>query len=613
MYRIAMISETWSDEYFKHILKGINECIDFHDVQIDVFNGYDTATSDTKQNNEMMIFSLPKPDLYDALLLSVTGFGDFSALLHTIDSFVDAGKKVVSMDRHFGRASFIGIDNYSSEYEMVLHMIKEHNCQTFAFLGGPAANEENMDRYRAFKDCLNNNGLTVDESLVRHCRFLEEDGREFYQHFRLNKIPLPDAIVCANDSMALGFIMEALKDGIECPTDYRICGFDNMEECQNYMPSITSVNRNWRLLGYMAMDMILQYLEAGINEEEKLISGAVMANESCGCGQPKDPVNEYRRLVIEKKMKDRLEIGLQETRQRLCACSSLNEVGEAIKAMLEADIIPETCLCLKENFLNGHKLENSLKENLVSYISENAEIFDAEKDPFPHLFADDSRQIYIFSTLYFRDNVFGYFLMPYVEGQYSRTHHSSVIESLGICLENIYQKTMLDKMNKKFKDLYVVDQLTGLYNRFGYTAKAGPLFSENKGRVYIVYIDLDNLKVMNDRYGHDMGDAAIKGMAACMKKVFTDTDVLVRMGGDEFLAMGRFIDAEDLESKKKALRDTMQEYAAEKNFPVKFSASIGYSYNESIPDETELEKMLKTADSEMYANKQERKRNGEKE
>lgn len=84
-----------------------------------------------------------------------------------------------------------------------------------------------------------------------------------------------------------------------------------------------------------------------------------------------------------------------------------------------------------------------------------------------------------------------------------------------------------------------IDELTCVYNRRGFYSAASELIKKHgKGREYIIcYADMDNLKMVNDRYGHTEGDFSIRSLADCLREIFGDMAVVGRMGGDEFAAV----------------------------------------------------------------------------
>ena len=173
-----------------------------------------------------------------------------------------------------------------------------------------------------------------------------------------------------------------------------------------------------------------------------------------------------------------------------------------------------------------------------------------------------------------------------------------------MAVENIRQTLVLNEVNQRLEILYIRDSLTGLYNRFGYNSFAGECFKRNHGKVYIVFIDMDNLKKLNDGYGHEMGDVALKGIAEGIRSVYTDTDIHVRMGGDEFLVMGSYVEEEVLRKREIEMGKFLRKYSEENGLPLPLEVSMGYSFNEQPINDTGLESLLHFADARMYEKKQ---------
>jgi diguanylate cyclase (GGDEF)-like protein len=96
------------------------------------------------------------------------------------------------------------------------------------------------------------------------------------------------------------------------------------------------------------------------------------------------------------------------------------------------------------------------------------------------------------------------------------------------------QKLMKEK--EKLKDMGLMDHLSQLGNRRHFEARLKELFdaSKSNGPSSVLIIDMDHFKQVNDKYGHDAGDALIVGFANALRKVVRQTDVLARLGGDEF-------------------------------------------------------------------------------
>jgi diguanylate cyclase (GGDEF)-like protein/PAS domain S-box-containing protein len=157
--------------------------------------------------------------------------------------------------------------------------------------------------------------------------------------------------------------------------------------------------------------------------------------------------------------------------------------------------------------------------------------------------------------------------------------------------------------------LSLADELTGLYNRRGFLAFGeqylASLRRSNKA-VVIVYSDLDGLKGINDSFGHKEGDRALVKAAALLKETFRTSDVLGRLGGDEFTVLGAVENDGGIENLMARLEKKFEDYNALQACPYQLSISIGIA--QLNPDGTQsMEDLLAQADSAMYQNKRKKK------
>ena len=153
--------------------------------------------------------------------------------------------------------------------------------------------------------------------------------------------------------------------------------------------------------------------------------------------------------------------------------------------------------------------------------------------------------------------------------------------------------------------LSLADELTGLYNRRGFLAFAGQhlnsLHRTDKG-VALVYADLDGLKGINDSFGHKEGDRALVKTAELLKETFRSSDVLGRLGGDEFTALAVVEPGDGADQVVARLEQKFADYNALNLAPYKLSISIGVAQLD--PDATQsMEDLMALADVAMYENK----------
>src|SRR5262249_39045631 len=126
--------------------------------------------------------------------------------------------------------SSVCVDNEVGVALGVRHLARLHGMQRIAFVRGPAANAEAEQRFRAYRDALAECGIPFDPALVADGDFQPESGKEAVRLFVTERKLALDAIVAANDAMALGALDELDRLGIRVPEQVALVGFDDIDE-----------------------------------------------------------------------------------------------------------------------------------------------------------------------------------------------------------------------------------------------------------------------------------------------------------------------------------------------------------------------------------------------
>ena len=184
-------------------------------------------------------------------------------------------------------------------------------------------------------------------------------------------------------------------------------------------------------------------------------------------------------------------------------------------------------------------------------------------------------------------------------------------EHLQLLADKLYEKNLeLEKTNERLRNLSLTDELTGLNNRRGFMILANGLLKFSKRAnhpICLLYIDMDSLKKINDTFGHAQGDTALTHFANILTKTFRDSDVIARMGGDEFSVLT--IDATEgsLKSIQERLQSNVDSYnlVAVRGYTLSFSLGI---IRVDLSSTFTVEALLAQADKAMYAHKKKRKR-----
>ncbi len=184
-------------------------------------------------------------------------------------------------------------------------------------------------------------------------------------------------------------------------------------------------------------------------------------------------------------------------------------------------------------------------------------------------------------------------------------------DELGL-LEKAYNKMAMDLCERdeqinttmaKLEQLSRTDDLTGIMNRRAFTELC--MIEIGRARRFenpfsVAFIDLDNFKVVNDKFGHSTGDELLCSVAETIQKNIREIDLFTRLGGDEFMLLLVKSDSESSLEVVKKLQNMLMDVMNKKGWPVTFSIGL-VTYN-SPPDE--VEEIIRNTDELMYAAKQ---------
>lgn len=222
-------------------------------------------------------------------------------------------------------------------------------------------------------------------------------------------------------------------------------------------------------------------------------------------------------------------------------------------------------------------------------------------------------------------------------GTYWATHHEPTLEEVkilqaladvtSVAMENVEVYAGLEQRVKdrtialeieieerkaaeaEVRRLSLTDELTGLNNRRGFFVLAEQqlkLAERNHIPTSLMFIDLDGLKVINDKLGHEMGDTAIVAAANLIKKSFRQSDILGRLGGDEFVVLLQE-EKPNTEVMLERLHSTIYEYNQSNNQPFDVSMSTGIVHYDPQKSK-DLDHLITLADELMYQQKRAKKK-----
>jgi diguanylate cyclase (GGDEF)-like protein len=164
-------------------------------------------------------------------------------------------------------------------------------------------------------------------------------------------------------------------------------------------------------------------------------------------------------------------------------------------------------------------------------------------------------------------------------------------------------------MEAEILALSITDQLTGLHNRRGFLSLAEQqlkLSNRNKRPMLLFFADLDGLKLINDTLGHEEGDRALIEAAIVLRETFRSSDIIARLGGDEYAALSLDITESNSEIFTARLQQLIDKLNTQENRRYRLSISVGCShYDPENP--CSIDELMVRADKLMYEQKQKKK------
>lgn len=624
---IALISCGTDDSYHNPLVQSfINKCAE-NDCRVLWFQSLSKNSDDNVHNKgELNIFNLINYEIIDAVVIMT-----LTVLLKDIQEQIvskaqEHNLPVVSVDGYIDGAYNISLGYVDALEEMVRHVITKHNAKNIKFLGGDKGNAESDARENVFRKVMAEYNLEVAEDSIDYGYFWWSAAAEAVQRHYDKHGSMPDAFVCANDSMAVGVCGKLTELGYKVPDDVIVTGIDGIPEGNTYFPSITTLMRDVNAAGITAAERVSQILNGEISAcGSETVEGTLLYRESCGCEPARlsSEDNElkhdlYGRIDLWNDFSDKL-IDMAEA---VTNSGSFEDTLENIKPFLSYAWAKECWLCICEDYTSNtsdnisasaqdyrrtgyskimkhviHGIDDSVFETLVPFES-------AELVPDLGSVLEKHNNI-MFLPLNFRDRPVGYLALEFTNTMRNYYILRSFINNVSRVLENARIQSELKAVVNKLEDMYVHDSMTSLYNRRGFYRLVPKIYNEcvkQKTRFMVLSIDLDNLKGINDTYGHYEGDNAITTIADALIAVSGGNEIIARFGGDEYIVAGACPYEEYADEFLKMLHEFLDSYNANSDKPYKVGASCGM-YSVIPPEGTSLDEFIKSADELMYREK----------
>jgi serine phosphatase RsbU (regulator of sigma subunit)/DNA-binding LacI/PurR family transcriptional regulator len=341
---IGLLTESLSSLYQSNIWIGASDTAIKNDCSLICFAGgsLNASSWDPFEPQRNIIYNLIDTNRLKGLIIAGS-IGNFISD-HDFEKFYSRFKNIpmVCLGPEIKSVPSVVCDNVSGMKEIISHLVEHHSCRQIAFIRGPEGNEEAEQRLRIFKDVLLQHGLNPADELIIPGDFSRDAGAkavgylldEYGLHF--------DAVVGANDDMALGALKAFQDRHVRVPDEVLVVGFDDIEESGFSTPPLTTVRQPLYEIGSRAVELLLAKIDGQEVPSTVVVPATSCIRQSCGCYRLGSTLTALTSVKghpfsddLKKKLTDAVLSVFEQARMNAISKVDIQMIHEFTQAFLE--------------------------------------------------------------------------------------------------------------------------------------------------------------------------------------------------------------------------------------------------------------------------------------
>lgn len=467
--KIAFFANSWNGENLDNFICGLRDVFG-DEADVFVFSSSASFSQDLLvRDAENSLFFMPDYSFFNAAIILGSGITSYETTELIIQKCKEVNVPVVVQGIEVAGTSSVTIDNYTGMKELCNHLMTEHCVKDAVFIGGTSDNLDTKVRLDALKDALKERGYELKNENVFYADWERKQVETFLiDRYRNRKDRLPDAIVCANDPMALYAVLTLESMGYQVPDDVIVTGFDNTKIGSVFYPSIASVDQRYREQGKLCANYALELICDNRRINKTVLPCTAKSGESCGCDNCKNELKERKKMghavPLDKVMTSVFSGRVAHLEWCIMSSTEYEDISDNIRNDLLADEGVEGKdfhIYINPQYKALKYMERQDAEPEANY-SPVMDVIAARADGIANeartintkelllgYNGTGSGKIYVFHTLKIQNSIIGYMVMGYTDNAFANEKYDDFRKHICASLDKYQSSIKLARLNEE--------------------------------------------------------------------------------------------------------------------------------------------------------------------
>lgn len=519
------------------------------DYRLLIFNSFlDFFQKDKYGQGASAIYKAINFDALDMLVVMENCFYDKTLLEGLIGEAKKRGIPVLTLFGEREGCFSLVRDSYSVFSALVEHVVEVHHAKEIGFIAGSKGETNSEQRLRSCRDAMARHGLTLKEENIAYCDYWELPvTRAIDAWAKENRIP--EAVICANDTMAAVVCDRLREHGYRVPEDVIVTGFDGVESVSYHEPRLTTCQEDVHGLARQCFEMIRGAVERKEAPYRAAESYTLFVSESCGCRKETDlsyRSNASRLYTLMESIQAHENV-IYNWADRLIENTDMAAFGET----LYRNILPGSSLALNSDFLvaaRKNKItdpESPFTEKMIilsscdeNYVKKNQEVFDLS-EMYPNLSESfQTAGMYIFQSIYVMDKVFGYYVLKTTDIQNTAHRLHRFFRIVNLAFGTLVSRMEQEHLTSDIEKMRYRDALTDLMNMRGLLRETELRSEEiHQKRMAVSVYCIPQYRFIYENYGLSDAEDAVRLVSEALQLSNPMNSMLARISENEFVVL----------------------------------------------------------------------------